>query len=396
MNAWLRDLMMYSFSFVLSLIALVIPKSKRLILFGAFAGKRFADNSALVYEFIQRKHPELRPVWLTNSQEVFKKVRAEKGEVYYRRSLKGIWLSLRTPIYLTSHGVKDVLMFIPLLKRPKHIYLHHGIPLRRGWLDLKNAPRKSVLSSKQKITTSNCMIAPSKFAASQQNKLLPIGLDKFELTGLPRNDIFFDARFNADKFKDSLGLAKHKKLIVYCPTWRPWGATKFFPFEDVNLETLNTWLKQHKAIILLRPHHVDLKDKSNAKFWQEIKYMEGLKLMTHDICPNVNQLARISDALITDYSSMYYDYILLDKPVVFLPYDLERYEKEIGFYPNYAEITHGAKPTSQIQFLNVLEDLINNKDTYKEQRNELRDLFYDHQDGRSTERVVELIKSIIR
>ncbi len=395
MKAWFRDLVMYSFSAFLSILALLIPKSKKLVLLGAFAGKRFADNSALVFEKIKEEHHDLQAVWLTNNRQIVQAITKNGGEAYLRRSVRGIWLSLRTSIYLTSHGIKDVLMYVPMFKRPKHIYLHHGIPLRKGWFDLKNAPKKSIRSSKQKINCTHFMIAPSTFAASQQNQLLPIGLEKFAYTGLPRNDIFFDETFDPNGFKDSLGINQEHKLILYCPTWRPWAATRFFPFKDLELEKLNSWLTKNNTLILLRPHHVDLNSSSNAVFWKKVEQLDSMKLLSHDICPNVNHLARISDALITDYSSMYYDYLLLEKPVVFLPYDVERYESEIGFYPNYHEITYGDKPKNQTEFLQTLQDITEGKDNHSAKRNALKDKFYDVLDGQSTERVVELVKSLL-
>ncbi len=396
MTFWIREFVMEVFSFFLKHLSLAIPKKQDLVLFGAFNGERFADNSAIIYKHVLANHPELRPVWLTNADAVIKEVNGLGGEAYKRRSAKGIMLSLVAPVYVASHSIKDVLMYVPAKKTPKLIYVHHGIPLRKGWLDVKNAPKKSVRSTFDKINSTNFMIAPSRFAAEQQNRLIPIGLDKFAITGLPRNDVFFDTSFNEGEFKKQFGLGHFDKIVLYAPTWRPWGATRFFPFADYDLVALTQFLEERNMCMVMRPHHVDLNSGENKAFWEAVKKSKPFKLLTHDVCPEVNLLCRVSDALITDYSSLYYDYLLVDRPVVFLHYDFERYNREIGFYTDLQAITHGHKPVDQKSLLSCLEEIADGKDAFGKKRNELKDTFYEHFDGNASERIVQLIKSLIR
>ncbi len=392
---WIREVVMNTFAFFLKVLALIIPKQKKLILFGAHNGTRFSDNPAVLFKYILNTHKELQPVWLTNSDQVIDQVKKIGGKVYKRRSSKGIWLSLRTSLYISSHNIKDVLMYIPLQKKPKHIYLHHGIPLRKGWLNIKDAPKKSIQSTYNKINASNYMIAPSAFAAEQQNKLLPIGVEHFVFTGLPRNDVFFDKNFDKDDLKTQFGLSGFDKVVLYGPTWRPWGATQFFPFEDYDLASLKRFLEEQNMCLVLRPHHVDLNNDTNADFWKSVETVKHIKLITHDICSDVNHLCMISDALITDYSSMYYDYLIQDKPVIFLVYDFEKYNTEIGFYPDFLNITHGHKPKDQASFLTSLLEVSEGKDSYRDKRNQLKNKFYDHLDGGASKRVTELILSMV-
>ena len=396
MKYWIREVAMLSFSFLLKITSLVTPKRKNLVLFGAHNGNRFSDNSAILYSYILENCPDLIAVWLTNNDQVISEVKSIGGEAYKRRSIKGIYLSLTASAYFTSHSIKDVLMFVPINKRPKHIYLHHGIPLRKGWLNIDKAPKKSIRSTNAKIRATNYMIAPSKFAAEQQNKLLPIGLDKFAYTGLPRNDIFFDSSFDKISFKKKYDLDTFTKVILYAPTWRPWGATQFFPFSDYSLEQLSNFLQEKNICIVLRPHHVDLNGPSNANFWNSIKDHKNIKLITHETCANVNNLCMVSDALITDYSSIYYDYLIQDKPVVFLCYDFERYNAEIGFYSDFNDIAIGYKPNSQKLFLKALQDISMDMDLYNEGRNKLTDKFYLHLDGNSSKRVTDLVIDLIK
>ena len=383
MAALIREWIMHSFSFILKLLALVIPKQKNLVLFGAHNGRRFSDNPAVLYSHILKHDAALRAVWLTNEDDVIKKVKAINGEVYKRRSIRGIYLSLICQVYITSHNVKDVLMYIPIKKTPRHIYLHHGIPLRKGWLSVADADKKSIRSTMDKINTTNHMIAPSRFAAEMQNKLLPIGLAHFALTGLPRNDVFFSQQFDRDAFKEKHGLSNFDKIVLYAPTWRPWGSTDFFPFEDFSMDMLKAYLAKQNMCLLLRPHHVDLNCKGNKSLWDSISDDENIRLVTHDIIPEVNEICKIADGLITDYSSLYFDYLIINRPIIFLDYDYDRYNSDIGFYEEYHNITFGERPKSQKAFMDSLQNIKDGKDLFYKERSELRNRFYDNLDGKS-------------
>jgi CDP-glycerol glycerophosphotransferase (TagB/SpsB family) len=378
-------------------LALIIPKNARLIVLGAHNGHRFGDNTAYVFDYLNKHEKQLMAVWLTDNPRVVKELRAKHQRVYYRRSLQALWYSLRTPLVLCTHNIKDAIVFIPFRNRPVVGYLHHGIPLRKGWLDSQQTSPQQQRSVKEKIKAATFMIAPSVFAAEQQNKMFPVGLERFKIIGLPRNDNFFpdDPAKLSLQVKQLLGLKATDRTILYAPTWRPWGATRFFPFAASNLSQLNTLLKSQETYLLLRPHHIDLENDSLQDFWQSLQQYSQLIIATHDQVANVNQLCLISDALITDYSSLYYDYLLLDRPVIFLAYDRDRYEAEIGFYPDYDDITIGEHPDNWQEFLQAINAVINQKDPHRSRRNAFRDRFHHYRDGHSTKRLVEVLKMIL-
>ena len=110
---------------------------------------------------------------------------------------------------------------------------------------------------------------------------------------------------------------------------------------------------------------------------------------------DIYPVLKYSDALITDYSSIYFDYLLLDKPIIYYPIDLEEYQKKCrGFYRPYEELTAGVKAYNEQELINAIQDVINGVDDYKEERKVLRDKIFKYQDGRNCERVVEWIKNL--
>lgn len=384
---------MESVSLFLKIMALIIPKRKGLILFGSFSAERFGDNSATLYNFIRENNPELKAYWMTNSEEVVNAIKRIGGTVLKRRTFWGIWMSLRAEVVVSSHGVKDAILFEPIFHKPKLIYLGHGIPLKKGWVSITNIPAKFKRASFKKIKSSAFMISSSEFSAQLQNGFLPIGKDKIKVTGLPRNDILFE--LDKKTIKNKFKLKKFKYVILYAPTFRNWELTRFFPFEDYNIKQLNHFCELHEVCFILRPHHSDLK-KMNTNFWNELNTSLNLSIITTDKCSNVNELLLVSDCLITDYSSIYFDYLLMDRPIVFIPYDFERYKNEHGFLVNYDTITPGSKPKKMQTLLMNLKQIIDGIDEFKELRNELKNKIHKYQDSNACSRITKEIIGLMK
>ena len=393
MRYCLRQVVMESFSFFLKIMALIIPKQKKLILFGSFSAERFGDNSAALFSYIHKNHSELTAIWMTNSDQVVEEIKYLGCSVHKRRSFRGIWLSLRAEVVVSSHGLKDAIMFEPFSHRPELVYLGHGIPLKKGWIGIENIPVRFKKESLKKLKCSSFMISSSEFSAQLQNGFLPIGKNKIKITGLPRNDMLFELDKNITKKKYNLN--EFKYVIFYVPTFRNWELTRFFPFEDYNIKQLNEFCELNETCFILRPHHNDLKN-MNTDFWKEIKGSTNFRIITHDRCSNVNELLVASDCLITDYSSIFFDYLLLDRPMIFLPYDLKRYTKDHGFLIDYDSITSGCKPKNQQELLINLEQIIYGKDEFKSLRNELTNKIHEYQDANSCYRVTKEIKGLMK
>jgi len=388
----LRQIVMNMCTLLLKIASLIIPKQKGLILLGSFSAERFGDNSAALYKYILKNHPEIIAIWMTNNTHVEDEINKLGGPVCKRRSVHGIWLSLRAEVVISSHGIKDAIMFEPFYHRPKLVYLGHGIPLKKGWIGIKNISKRLQKASLKKIKYSTFMISSSEFSAQLQNNFLPIGKNKIKITGLPRNDILFEMEKHT--IKEKYNLSDFKFVILYTPTFRNWGFTRFFPFEDYDIKKLNKFCEVNKICFILRPHHSDLKN-INTNFWKEIERTSNFILITHERCSNVNELLIVSDCLITDYSSIYFDYLLLDRSIIFLPYDLKKYSREHGFNIDYDKVTPGYKPKTQSELLENLEQIIYGKDKFISLRNELKNTIHKYHDANSCLRLVKEIKGLM-
>ncbi|MEM4782150.1 MAG: CDP-glycerol glycerophosphotransferase family protein, partial [Halalkalicoccus sp.] len=107
---------------------------------------------------------------------------------------------------------------------------------------------------------------------------------------------------------------------------------------------------------------------------------------------DVYPLLRETDALVTDYSSVYFDFLLLDRPVAFYAYDRERYEKRPGFYVEYDEVTPGPVAETFDELLGALDLVLDSPEAHAAERERVRAMAFDHADDRSAERVREYVR----
>lgn len=380
------------FARILRLLAVVVPKDRSLILFGAFSGEHFGDNSAALYTYLLQNNPKgWRLVWMTDQPAVVEQVRQLGGAACLKRSGEGLWLSLRCSLTVTSHGPEDAVLFYPSPGSPPELYLHHGVPLRHGiFREKKRWFEAPPVNSRERFQCISMTISTSEWAAQQQQKNVLVELPRIKITGLPRHDVLFDHTSDAQlKARFQLG----SRMILYAPTWRDWEAARFFPFADFDLRAIVEFLRQQQTVMVLRPHHTDLRRGCGPEFWEQVRqYPDVFKIITVREHAAVEDLLRLSGLLITDYSSLHYDFLLLDRPLVYLPYDRARYVREMGeFNCDYDSFTPGPKPVTQTEFLDCLRQGLNVPGSFQAQRQWVRSIVFAAPGPGACARVAELI-----
>lgn len=202
--------------------------------------------------------------------------------------------------------------------------------------------------------------------------------------GVPRTDIFFDDKYkNLTKIKLN-SMYPHivnKKTILYAPTYRGTSLTNSFTNNMFDMDYLSKNLSS-EYIILLKLHPLNKKSFSIPDKYKDFFIDVGDSL-------EIEEAMLTCDVLITDYSSLVFEYTLLDKPVIMFPYDLDEYDSERGFYYEYEELSPGPIVYSTEELVKVLLD-IENTFEYDELK-VYRDKFMSACDGNSTERIIEKI-----
>ncbi len=158
--------------------------------------------------------------------------------------------------------------------------------------------------------------------------------DKVLKTGIPRTDFFFDEQEKAciiNRFFKETPILQEKKVILYAPTFRD---QKLNDYEVMlNLDQMKSELG-NEFVVLVRFHpavkpHYDLNEKYEGFAYD---------FSSH---PDINELLLITDYLITDYSSIPFEFSLLERPMIFFPYDLEEYTRNRGVWKGYCEMVPG-------------------------------------------------------
>ena len=332
-------------------LSCLFPRSRKIYIFGAWLGEQFADNPR--YLFLEaQEHDDIRPVWITKDEKVCAKVRKLGYEAYMFNSLKGIWMQLRAKYVVVCNGISDVNH--TFMGRAVFLNLWHGVPLKKVGYDddkVKNWDSKGqkLRRAIQEIPLGReYVVATSDFYAKIYESAFRRKPDHILTLGQPRNDVFYDKNGMFTPSHQLEKAAKGKKVVLYAPTHRQEGKIVFPLRKQFDFEKLNDILVKQNRLFILKLHPaVRVLQNVNEKEFSNICFLDK-RLDIYPLLPFV-------DVLITDYSSIYYDFLLLNKGILLYPFDKERFienSNDLAF--DYDEYTPGKRVYSMTDFLSVI------------------------------------------
>lgn len=359
--------------------------------FSSSYNTKFNYNSRYLFEYVLKNEPNINPVFVINDDEFRERLQEKYGEKYFieTKSFKGIKRALQSGVWFTSAGLPCY--GFKLNKKRLIINLWHGVPLK------KIALQEESLSKFRKFYFKYLFSKNYSYVLTTSENLIEIMANSFDVMdhqvkvlGQPRNDALFKENEKKEVLKNLYtNLPKYKKIILYAPTFRDDGKTLFFPFENFKQDRLNSFLEEHEIIIFIRTHQSEDTEILNRNFGDRVR------LINEDKVEDVMDILNIFDLLITDYSSIYIDFLLTEKPILFLPYDQESYFENRGFNFTYSEVTPGPKPTKYKEFTDEIDKLLNNKTYYLDERREINNYFNNINDN-SNEITCAFVKEKIR
>lgn len=385
---------------IIHLVALIVGRlgemltsEPGLVIFGASKGARYDDNSRYAYEFAIEEQ-SITPVWLTRNRSVYVELSAEGKPVEYIFGFGGIRALLRADVGVFTNSLEDIAFHPSAVPRDLTLLaLRHGKSLKRTRFAQPGPyPRKHV----RECALTDLAIATSEYMADIQEECLQIGRENHFVTGLPRNDQLFSVVDGGESNHEiELINREYDITMLYAPTWRHGlRPTEFFPFDDFEVDHLISFLEEHNCLLLIRPHPKDL-ELFNDEFDERALVEEGpVKLASHHEIPDTNTLLPHVDILITDYSSIYFDFLLLDRPIVFVPYDYDEFEAQIGFVDDYFDLLPGPQVSSFSGLIEALTEHIRDPTESGERREAVATKVHRYRDGKSSERVVRLIEQL--
>jgi CDP-glycerol glycerophosphotransferase len=369
------DALLAALSFVLGI---VVPRDPGLI---AVGGRQFGGNTRPILEGAGRYG--LRALWLTRRPEI---LALGRPDVVSTRSWRGLWVAARAGGVALTHSLGD---FSPLRfpsRRTRLWNLWHGMPIKRiSTADPAFHHRRHARSNLREMRRYAAMFVTSDAMADIFRRTFGMADERLPRTGQPRTDALLAAPAIDPEALFDPPLPPHRCRVLYCPTWREHEAVRLFPFPDRDDEALEAALERLDAVLFVRTHPND--PGRLASRGSRVVPLQG------DLVPEITDALPLFEVLVTDYSSVYYDFLLLDRPVVFVPYDLEAYAAAPGFYLPFAEIAAGPCVSDQGAFLAALEAALAGRDGGAERRREVRALVYGGTaDAGATDRVLAFIR----
>lgn len=332
----------------LYVLSFLVPRSKKLWLFGSYAGG-FNDNSKylFIYAHENKESLEVKPIWISDNKKTIREIRSKGFQSYYKWSLQGLFYSLWSGVYIYSAYISDINTWTS--GNALKINLWHGVPLKKIEFDIKSGALKSIFNNSlvSKIKHPSHYIKPDYVLSTSEetSKLfsssfripiencLPFGYPRNAILNSNKDDVISFVKKYESRYTNEIVamLEDFDRTYIYMPTWRDSG-DDFFSTAFPDIEKLNLVLKSENIILIIKAHaNTKLaniaQDLSNIIFFQN----------NHDIYP----ILSLSDLLITDYSSVFFDYIINKKPIIFYPFDKEKYLIGREMYFKYDSLLEG-------------------------------------------------------
>lgn len=360
------------------------------IVFESFGGKNYSDSPKYIYEYMQKNYPKLNYIWVFNNPDKnviignAEKVKKGSKEYYDAYSKAKFWVSnARLPLYLN--------------KKENQIYIQtwHGTPLKRLANDMKvvRMPGTTTANYKKNFYAETSrwdyLVSPNRYSTNIFKTAFWMDEERTWEIGYPRNDVLVNSSDDQEyinQIKKDLNLPEGKKVIMYAPTWRDDEFVKKgqYLFDlKINLENLQKELGEN-YVILLRMHYLI----ANALD------LNGYEDFAIDVSnySDISELYLISDALITDYSSVMFDFGILKRPQYFFAYDIEKYDKGLrGFYMDYMNDLPGEIITDEFKLAEELKNIDEHKEKYKDKIEKFYEKFCSLEKGQSSKFIGDFI-----
>ncbi len=358
------------------------PIEQNTILFESFFGKNYSDSPKYIYEYLAKNHPgKYKFVWVLDND-----TKLPYGGIKVKRfSIKYMYY-LACSKYFVFNGRQPVWF----KKRKDTVFLEtwHGTPLKKLVFDLDEVYSASPLYKKEVYKQSrqwDYLIAANGFSSRVFRSCFMYDKCMLEY-GYPRNDILHAENRDelAGEIRQKLGIPGDKKTILYAPTWRDdeYYGKGSYKFElKLDLRKLRAELGE-EYVVLLRTHY----------FISDALDTTGLEGFAYNLSKynDISELYLISDIIITDYSSVFFDYANLKRPMLFFTYDLEKYRDVLrGFYIDIEEELPGPLLYTNDEVVAAIKNISEVEKKYAGKYEVFYEKYCGWEDGRASENVVK-------
>lgn len=360
------------------LLSFLVPRKSSLWVLGTWEGLSYSDNSRHLHAWLHANEKDrIRAVWITRRPELARELRTLGAEAQTPYTLAGIWTCLRASQYIYTHTADDICIW--LSGRATRTNLWHGIPLKKINFDNRFDRYRHARGFKRlvawphrfkRLIESHRVLAPSESVASLFAGAFRVDPSRIMIHGYPRNDRLVSPDFpDLLLSKEATCLERVKnlrrqgsKIVLYMPTFRRNEQTGQYR-EALNAEQLDSDLARLNCHFLIKAHPMSTDFSSfSAAVYQRIIRIPS------DLDPYL--ILPLVDLLVTDYSSIFYDFLVLDRPLIFYPFDMDHYQKmERELYFDYEAHVPGPIARSYDELRTLLNSFAaNNGDAFVQRR----------------------------
>jgi CDP-glycerol glycerophosphotransferase len=301
-------------------------------------------------------------------------------------------LFLRAKTLLVTHGLSDIGRLRPS-SRKYVIYLWHGQGPKADGHASKAFNAKMLRKLDKSMENATAFLTCSRLDSYMRAYALALKPTQILPLGYPRCDYLLNQSLWSDIIPSLYSdLPQYDKVLLYAITWRKEGNALFFPFDDFTWKDLEYWCRDQKILLLIRPHVNVERDEE-----REIPESRYIRSLTFEMLNDIMYILPKVDLLITDYSSIQTDFLLLNRPIVYIPYDLDEFRKTEGFcYPEYDFWSPGEKVNTFASFKGAVERGLIGDDAFEDQRLIVNKLVNEYQTPGATERVYRYLVKLLK
>lgn len=380
---------------ILALFFRLIPRNKHLWVTGkvvswynSFTPPAFFDNSKYFFLYLVN-HTDEEVYWLSSSETEINMLKNMGLPVVRFPSLKAIILVLRAKYSFHHYGTDQINSI--LQRGSVQLDFWHGTPLKKIRYDVvpKEPEKHNLIKDWENKNSVEFVSSTSDYLSNEilmhafdvpKEALLNFGYPRMDVIGLNKDDNFaFCEKYSPQLVPYIKTAQRYKKVFLYMPTFRD-DDPDYFEKANIDFGLLSKELSKIDGVFFLKLHPLT----RNSK----IESYENIRQINNDV--DIYPFLIYTDYLITDYSSIFFDYLPLDKEIIFIPYDYSNYISHRELYFDYNEITPGKKHTSFEGFINELTSI--DELDYSEDRERIRSLFIENYNFDACKNTYEYIK----
>ena len=353
------------------------------IFFEAWKGRQYSDNPRAIHEELVRRGDPRRMVWAVENHGVETPPGAETvlagTRDYYRALGRARWVVSNDS--MPKHYVKR--------EGTRYGQTWHGTPLKRIGFDIENLQmsNKNYLEQFAKeVLKWDALVSPNRYSTEIFRRAFAYEGEVLEI-GYPRNDVFHrpeERALRAERTRERLGIDPAKRVILYAPTWRDNQYDKSGRYRftmKLDLERMHRSFGDD-SVLLIRGHQLVAASVDTSMF--------GGFAINVSHYPDISDLYLVADVLVTDYSSVMFDFVNTGRPMVFYTHDLESYRDDLrGFYIDFEPQAPGPVLTHTSEVIEALEHLDDVARAHSGRYEAFRERFASLEDGQAAARFVD-------